>query len=56
MVVLNIVTARTPLILARVRTRALSFASLNALDNCLYNFLVRVKLPPLFDVKLHTLK
>lgn len=56
MVVLNIVTARTPLILARVRTRALALTPLNAFQNRLYNFFVWVKLPTLFDVKFHNLK
>ena len=53
MVVLKIVTAWAPLILARIRTRTFATATLNALNDSLNYLLVGVKLPPLFDVKFH---
>jgi hypothetical protein len=55
MVVLDVVATRASLIFARVCTRTFSLASFNAFQNCRHNFFVRVKLPTLFDVKLHNL-
>lgn len=53
MVVLNVIRAGAVFVLARIRARTLSIATLNALNNSLNYLLVGVKLPPIFDAKLH---
>ena len=56
MVMLKIVTAWAPLILARIRTRTFAFASFNTLNYRFYNLFVRVKLPTFLNPKKHVVQ